>query len=72
MGAKLIQSIENETTAYQWIYGYEIGPQLLYNLTETGLVIGCLMKYILNARQAGAEDLQTCREVLSRLPSSLA
>ncbi|KAF9882594.1 hypothetical protein FE257_006223 [Aspergillus nanangensis] len=62
-----IQYIENETTAYQWISGHKIGPQFLGHLTENGRVIGLLMEYIPNARHAGAQDVQTCREVLSRL-----
>ncbi|KAE8404595.1 alpha-galactosidase A precursor [Aspergillus pseudonomiae] len=62
-----IQYIENETTAYQWISGHDIGPRFLGHLTEHGRVIGFLMEYIPNARHAGAEDVQSCREVLSRL-----
>ncbi|KNG88467.1 alpha-galactosidase A precursor [Aspergillus nomiae NRRL 13137] len=62
-----IQYIENETTAYQWISGHDIGPRFLGHLTEHGRVIGFLMEYIPNARHAEAEDVQSCREVLSRL-----
>ncbi|KAL4985107.1 alpha-galactosidase A precursor [Aspergillus falconensis] len=62
-----IQYIENETTAYQWISGHNIGPQFLGHLTENGRVIGFLMEYITNARHAGAQDIETCREVLCRL-----
>lgn len=62
-----IQYIENETSAYQWISGYDIGPQFLGHVTENGRVIGFLMEHITNARHAGAQDVEICREVLSRL-----
>ncbi|KAL4891355.1 alpha-galactosidase A precursor [Aspergillus ambiguus] len=62
-----IQYIENETTAYQWISGHNIGPQFLGHLTENGRVIGFLMEYIPDARHAAAQDVKACREVLSRL-----
>lgn len=59
--------MEFETTAYQWISGHDIAPRFLGHLTEHGRVIGFLMERITNARQAGVEDLETCKEVLSRL-----
>lgn len=59
--------MENETTAYQWVSGHNIGPQFLGHLTEDGRVIGFLMEHIPNARHAGPQDLEICREVLSRL-----
>ncbi|KAL4891610.1 alpha-galactosidase A precursor [Aspergillus ambiguus] len=62
-----IQYMENETTAYQWISGYNIGPQFLGHLTENGRVIGFLMEHITNARHAGPQDVTGCKEVLSRL-----
>ncbi|KAJ6131319.1 alpha-galactosidase A precursor [Penicillium sp. IBT 18751x] len=62
-----VQYIENETTAYQWISSHNIGPQFLGHLTEHGRVIGFLMERITGARHAGAEDIEVCREVLSRL-----
>ncbi|KAJ5684535.1 alpha-galactosidase A precursor [Penicillium maclennaniae] len=62
-----VQYIENETTAYQWISGRKIGPQILGHLTEHGRVIGLLMERITGARHAGAEDIEVCREALSRL-----
>jgi predicted Ser/Thr protein kinase len=62
-----IQYIENETTAYQWISGHTIGPRFLGHLTENGRVIGLLMERIPDARHAGTQDLEACREVLSRL-----
>lgn len=62
-----IQYMENETTAYQWISGHDIGPQFFGHLTENGRVIGFLMERIAGARHAGAEDTGICGEVLSRL-----
>jgi hypothetical protein len=62
-----IQYMENEATAYQCISGHNSGPQFLGHLTEHGRVIGFLMERITNARHAGAEDIEVCREVLSRL-----
>ncbi|KAJ5443850.1 alpha-galactosidase A precursor [Penicillium daleae] len=62
-----VQYIENETTAYQWISGHNIGPQFLGHLTENGRVIGFIMERITDARHAGTQDCETCGEVLSRL-----
>lgn len=62
-----IQYIETETTAYQWIVGHDIGPQFLGHLTENGRVIGLLLERITDSRHAGAQDLEICAEVLSRL-----
>jgi predicted Ser/Thr protein kinase len=59
--------MENETTAYEWIDGHDIGPRFLGHLTEDGRVTGFLMEYIADARHAGPGDLEACREVLSRL-----
>ncbi|KAL4812919.1 hypothetical protein BDW67DRAFT_178279 [Aspergillus spinulosporus] len=49
-----IQYIENETT-------------FLSHLTENGRMIGFLMELITDGRHAGDQDVETCREVLSRL-----
>ncbi|KAJ5346786.1 uncharacterized protein N7506_000039 [Penicillium brevicompactum] len=62
-----IPYLESETTAYQWIEGYRIGPQFLGHLTEDGRVIGFLMERIKDARHAGPQDLESCRKALSRL-----
>lgn len=62
-----IQYMENETTAYQWIAGHDIGPRFLGHLTENGRVIGFLLERIRDARHAAAEDFGICEEVLSRL-----
>ncbi|KAL3480767.1 alpha-galactosidase A precursor [Aspergillus californicus] len=62
-----VQYMENETTAYQWISGHNIGPRFLGHLTENGRVIGFLMERITDARHAGTQDIKTCEEVLSRL-----
>ncbi|KAJ5731357.1 uncharacterized protein N7483_005865 [Penicillium malachiteum] len=59
-----IQYLENETKAYQWISGLNIGPGFIGHLTENGRVIGFLMERIFNARHAtcGAQDLEACKE----------
>lgn len=62
-----IRYMENETTAYQWIDGHDIGPRFLGHLTENGRVIGLLIERITNARHAGIQDIEVCRQVLSRL-----
>ncbi|RJE23054.1 hypothetical protein PHISCL_04619 [Aspergillus sclerotialis] len=62
-----IPYLESETTAYQWIDGHGIGPQFLGHLMEEGRVIGFLMERIKNARHAGPQDLEHCRQSLSRL-----
>ncbi|KAJ5554840.1 hypothetical protein N7535_007283 [Penicillium sp. DV-2018c] len=62
-----IQYLENETTAYEWIEGHDIAPRFLGHLTEDGRVIGFLMERIKDARHAGPQDLESCREALSRL-----
>ncbi|RAH54841.1 alpha-galactosidase A precursor [Aspergillus piperis CBS 112811] len=62
-----IQYIENETTAYQWISGHDVGPRFLGHVTESGRVIGFLIEYIRDARHAGIQDVESCREVLGRL-----
>lgn len=46
---------------------HNIGPQFLGHLTENGRVIGILMEYVNDARHAGAQDVEICREVLSQL-----
>lgn len=62
-----IQYIENETTAYQWIDGHNIGPRFLGHLTKDARVIGFLMERITNARHADPQDLEPCQQTLSRL-----
>lgn len=62
-----IQYLENETTAYEWLSGHNIGPRFLGHLTENGRVIGFLMERITDARHATIEDTETCRTALSRL-----
>jgi predicted Ser/Thr protein kinase len=61
--------LKNETTAYQWIEGQDIGPRFLGHLTEDGgrRVIGFLIERIWDARHAGPDDLEGCQRVLSRL-----
>ncbi|PYH47042.1 alpha-galactosidase A precursor [Aspergillus saccharolyticus JOP 1030-1] len=60
-------SMENETKVYQWLDGHGIGPRFLGHLTEHGRVIGFLIERISNARPAGTEDVEPCREALSQL-----
>jgi hypothetical protein len=48
-----ISYLESETTAYQWIEGYNIGPSFLGYLTEDSRVIGFLIECIKDARHAG-------------------
>ncbi|KAJ9301216.1 hypothetical protein DTO271G3_1351 [Paecilomyces variotii] len=62
-----IQYLEDETIAYRWIDGHNIGPRFLGHLTENGRVIGFLMERITNARHAGPNDLAACQETLRRL-----
>lgn len=62
-----IQYLENETTAYQWISGHNIGPRFSGHLTENGRVFGFLMERVKGARHAQIQDIDDCREVLSRL-----
>ncbi|GAD96249.1 conserved hypothetical protein [Paecilomyces variotii No. 5] len=59
-----IQYLENETTAYQWIDGHQIGPQFLGYLTEDGRVIGFLMERMSNARHAGPSDLAASQQTV--------
>ncbi|PYI33561.1 hypothetical protein BP00DRAFT_338887, partial [Aspergillus indologenus CBS 114.80] len=60
-------SMENETTVYELLNGHGIGPRFLGHLTEHDRVIGFLMERITNARHAGPEDLELCREALAQL-----
>ncbi|KAJ5114040.1 alpha-galactosidase A precursor [Penicillium angulare] len=62
-----LQYLENETTAYQWISGHDIGPRFLGHLTKNGRVIGFLMEAISNPHHATVDDLEACQDVLSRL-----
>lgn len=62
-----IQYLDNETEAYRWIDGHDIGPKFLGHLTEDGRVIGFLRERITNARHGDPEDLAAYQEALSRL-----
>ncbi|KAK2845243.1 hypothetical protein FQN49_005912 [Arthroderma sp. PD_2] len=59
--------LEDETTAYQWIEGHDIGPRFLGHLTEDGRVIGFIVERITGGRHAGPQDLELCQRALSRL-----
>ncbi|KAJ8070519.1 hypothetical protein OCU04_000893 [Sclerotinia nivalis] len=56
----------NETKAYSWIDGHNIGPKFLGYLTEEGRVIGFLMENV-EGRHATISDLPACKAVLTRL-----
>ncbi|OJJ98532.1 hypothetical protein ASPACDRAFT_62033 [Aspergillus aculeatus ATCC 16872] len=62
-----MDSMENETTVYQWLNGHGIGPRFLGHLTEHDRVIGFFMERIPDARHAGPADIGLCRQALSQL-----
>ena len=62
-----IQFIEQETRIYEIIDGHDIGPQFLGHLTEENRVVGMLLEYIDDARNATVSDLEGCAHVLRRL-----
>lgn len=65
-----IQYMENETVAYEWLDGHDIGPRFLGHLTEDGgsRVIGFLLERITDAHYAeGTKDLEACQQTLHRL-----
>jgi predicted Ser/Thr protein kinase len=62
-----IQYIENETIAYEWTDGHDIGQRFLGHLVEDGRVIGFLMDRITSTRHAGPDDLIACQQTLFRL-----
>lgn len=62
-----IQYIENETTAYQWIVGHDIGPRFLGHLTENSRVIDFLLKRFIDSRHAGVQHIDIRARLLSRL-----
>ncbi|KAF5127400.1 hypothetical protein E5D57_008330 [Metarhizium anisopliae] len=59
--------LEAETAAYQWIEGYQIGPDFLGHLTEQGRVIGFVMARVDDCRHATPEDYTLCYRALSKL-----
>ncbi|KAG8627883.1 hypothetical protein KVT40_003756 [Elsinoe batatas] len=59
--------IENETEAYSWIEGHNLGPKFLGHITEHGRVMGLMVEKIEGTRHAGLKDLAACRQVLARL-----
>ncbi len=68
------QGIENETCTYRVIEERdpELAPRFLAHVTENGegvgsRVVGFLLEYVPDAREAGLEDLERCRAVLGRL-----
>ena len=61
-----IDYYNNETLAYSWIEGHNIGPKFLGHLTEEGRVIGFLLEKV-NGHHAGINDLHHCRTAVSKL-----
>ncbi|KAL5339818.1 alpha-galactosidase A precursor [Aspergillus crustosus] len=69
--------MENETTAYSWIEGHDIGPRFLGHLTEHGRVIGFLIERVVpsstsegdSVRHSGPVegDLEAYQETLAKL-----
>ena len=59
--------LEDETRAYEWIEGKDVGPRFLGHLLENGRVSGFLMERVLDARHAGPEHLSLCQEAVRRL-----
>lgn len=57
-----------ETEAYSWIAGHDIGPEFLGHVTEGGRAIGFVLRK-LEGRHAGHADLQCCRIALDSLHS---
>lgn len=62
-----IDALENETVAYQWIEGKDIGPKFFGHLVEEGRIIGFVIENIANARHANPDDLTLCQTELSHL-----
>jgi serine/threonine protein kinase len=63
-----IDCYDQETEAYSWIEGHDIGPEFLGHVTEGERVIGFLLQRVYG-RHAGPTDLQHCRTVVSNLHS---
>jgi hypothetical protein len=63
-----IDFYDQETQAYSWIKGHDIGPEFLGHVTEDKRVIGFLLRKV-NGRHAGHTDLQLCRTAASNLHS---
>ncbi|KAK4243042.1 hypothetical protein C7999DRAFT_45054 [Corynascus novoguineensis] len=62
--------IDNETRAYRMIQERDPGlaPRFLAHVTENGShVVGFLLEYVPDAREAGPADLDRCSAVLGRL-----
>jgi hypothetical protein len=63
-----IDYYDQETQAYSWIEGHDIGPVFLGHVTEGERVIGFLLQRVAG-RHARPTDLQLCRTVVSNLHS---
>lgn len=66
-----ISCIDNESAAYQWLEGHNIGPRFLGHISEEGRVIGFLTERVMDgdidARHATAADLEACSQALKKL-----
>lgn len=61
-----IEYYNNETLAYSWIEGHDIGPKFLGHLTEEGRMIGFLLAKV-DGHHAGINDLHHCWAAVSKL-----
>ncbi|KAK5997053.1 hypothetical protein PT974_02404 [Cladobotryum mycophilum] len=62
-----VPQLEQETVAYSWIEGHNIGPDFLGHLTEQGRIIGFIMSRVADGHHAESHDLSLCHQALSRL-----
>ena len=62
-----LRFIEQETLIYKIIDGCNIAPGFLGHLTEGDRVVGILLEYIDDARQATVNDIEGCSRVLTQL-----
>jgi len=65
-----IYGVKHKTEIYRLIHGQNVGPKFLAHVTENGhRTIGYMTEHIAGGRHATIEDLEACREVLSKLHS---
>jgi hypothetical protein len=65
-----IYGVKHETEIYRLIHGQNVGTKFLAHVTENGhRTIGYVTEHIAGGRHATIEDLEACREVLSKLHS---
>ncbi|KAI1123385.1 hypothetical protein F5Y10DRAFT_280953 [Nemania abortiva] len=61
------EAIENETRAYQRIYGLGLAPEFLAHVTYRGAIIGFALEWIEGAETSKKEDAPACVEALKKL-----